>query len=277
MRGIMNASSTITASPKALLSGWERALLIVPALAGLVLGLFPLLLPKTFADLAQFPADDQYIYRLAGAATLGYGVALSIGVFQKEWRMLRLTVIAVLVFNLASLYACGSTIIWGQAPYSVYIVLACSILFVAISGLLLARHAGVPRLEADRTSGLLRIFLVVGAIAAGFFGLLPLFIPDFFKLFNFTINAPFILQQAGAASLGYAVIAVLAQRVVNSRELILIGVMAAIFNGAGGLASLPYILDLRILPLPQLIAPVGLLVLVGSLLFLRLTMTKTER
>jgi hypothetical protein len=64
---------------------------------------------------------------------------------------------------------------------------------------------------------------------------------------------------------------------VQSRELLLIGIMAAIFNGAGGLVSLPYILNLHILPLPQLIAPVGLLVLVGSLLFLRQTGTDPNR
>jgi hypothetical protein len=273
----MNASSTITATSKTLLSGWERALLIVPALAGLVLGLFPLLLPQQFASLSGFKPDDEYIYRLAGAATVGYGVALVMGIFQKEWRIVRLTVIGVLLFNLASLYACGTAIFLGNTPYSVYVVLASSILFVIISSVLLARHAGVPRLEADQNSRLLRIFLVIGAIAAGFFGILPLFAPWFFELFGFKINAPFILQQAGAASLGYAVIAILAQRIVNTRELILIGVMAAIFNGAGSLASLPYILDLRILPLPQLIAPVGLLVLVGSLLFLRQAMTQTER
>ena len=34
----MNASSTITAPSKTLLSGWERALLILPGLAALVLG-----------------------------------------------------------------------------------------------------------------------------------------------------------------------------------------------------------------------------------------------
>jgi hypothetical protein len=117
----------------------------------------------------------------------------------------------------------------------------------------------------------------VGAIAAGFFGVLPLFAPFFFQNFGFAIDAPFILQQAGAASLGYAVIAVLAQRFVNSRELLLTGIMAAIFNGAGGLASLPYILDTNFLPLPQLIAPVGLLVLVGSLLFLRQAWTPKRK
>jgi hypothetical protein len=273
----MSASSTITVPSKTLLSGWERALLILPALAGLAIGLFPLLLPQLSAKVSGFPATDEYIYRLAGAATLGYGVALCIGVFQKEWRIVRLPVIGTLVFNLASLYACATAILQGNARFSVYFVLVSSILFVTITSLILVRHAGVPRLEADPASSLLRIFLVIGAIAAGFFGILPLFVPWFFQIFHFKIDAPFILQQAGAASLGYAVIAILAQRVVNSRELLLIGIMAAIFNGAGGLASLPYILDTKFLPLPQLIAPVGLLVLVGSLLFLRQGMVQTER
>lgn len=273
----MDTSSTTTVPAKTLLSGWERALLILPGLAGLVIGLFPLLLPQVFASLAQFPATDEYIYRLAGSATLGYGVALIIGLFQKGWHVVRLPVIGTLLFNVASLYACGSAIVQGHAPYSVYFVLVCSILFVAITGLLFARHAGVPPLEADLESRFLRIFLVIGAIAAGFFGVLPLFVPWFFQNFGFAIDAPFILQQAGAASLGYAVIAILAQRVVNSRELFSIALMAAIFNGAGGLASLPYILDTKLLPLPQLIAPVGLLVLVGCLFFLRLALIQRKR
>ncbi|GAC1347616.1 MAG: hypothetical protein NVSMB27_13410 [Ktedonobacteraceae bacterium] len=51
---------------KTLLSGWERALLALPALAALVLG-FPLVfLPGLFAAVTQFPADDAYIYQLAG-------------------------------------------------------------------------------------------------------------------------------------------------------------------------------------------------------------------
>lgn len=56
------------------LSVAERSLLALPTLVGLSIGLFPLLLPKVFAQVAQFSDDDVYVYQLTGAATLGYGV-----------------------------------------------------------------------------------------------------------------------------------------------------------------------------------------------------------
>ena len=269
----MKVSTAITASSKSLLSGWERALLVLPALAGLGLGFLLVFLPGRFAALTQFAPDDAYIFQLAGAGILGYGVALSLSVFQQEWLAVRLVVIGVLVNNLGSLYACGIAIFSGYAPYSVYLFLATNLLFIAICGLLLARHWGVPHPEPDFSSRTMQFFLIVGAIAAGLFGILPLFVPQLFTLFNLHINAPFIIREAGAASLGYAAVAVLAQRALNRLELPLITVMGAVFNGVGGLVSIPYVLGGSILLLPWVIAPVGLIVLVVCVIALRQMMT----
>lgn len=273
----MKVSTTITASARTLLSGWERALLVLPALAGLGLGLILVFLPGYFAAVTQFPADDAYIYQLAGAAILGYGVALSFSVFQRDWLAVRLVVIGVLINNLASLYACGMAIATGNAPYSVYLFLATNLLFVAICGLLIALHWGVPRPEANFASRAMQFFLIVGTLAAGAFGVFPLFVPNLFTLFHLHINAPFIIREAGAASLGYAVVAVLAQRALTRQELPLITVMGAIFNGVGGLVSIPYLLAGGILLLPWVIAPVGLIVLVVCLLVLRQIRARTEK
>lgn len=273
----MKVSTSITASSKTLLSGWERALLVLPALAGLGLGFLLVFLPGRFAALTQFAADDAYIYQLAGAAILGYGVALSLSVLQQSWLAVRLVVIGVLVNNLGSLYACGITLFSGQVPSSVYLFLTTNLLFVAICCLLLARHWGVPRPESDFTSRAMQFFLVVGTLAAGVFGILPLFVPDLFTLFHLHINAPFIIREAGAASLGYAVVAVLAQRALNKQELPLTTVMGAIFNGVGGLVSIPYLLSGGVLLLPWVIAPVGLIVLVVCLVVLRQMMVRTDR
>jgi hypothetical protein len=269
----MKDSIAITVSSKTLLNNWERALLALPTLVALILGLFTLFLPTLFANVAQFAADDIYIYQLAGAATLGYGIALSIGIFQQYWLAVRLPVIGVLVFNLASLYACAVEIATGSTPYSTYIVLVASLLFVAISTLLLVRHQGVSRPESNLASRPMRLFLIVGAVAAGIFGVLPLFVPDFFTIFHLHITAPFIIRQAGAGSLGYAVVAVLAQRALNSQELPLTTVMAGVFNGVGGMVSIPYLLAGDILLLPWIIAPVGLLVLVMCIPVLQRAMT----
>jgi hypothetical protein len=59
--------------------------------------------------------------------------------------------------------------------------------------------------------------------------------------------------------------AALAQRASNTKEVFLIGLMAATFNGGGGVVSLFYLRS-DILFLPWLIAPVGLLVFVALLL-----------
>jgi hypothetical protein len=269
----VSVSSPTIISTKSLLSGWERALLVPPAVAGLILGLFPLLLSKLFADVSQFPASDSYIYQLAGAATLGYGLALSIGLVQQDWLAVRLPVIAVLVFNLGSIYACMGQIFIGPTPYSVYVVLASSVLFVGISSLLLVRHRGVPAPEPNLDQLSIRLLLMVGAIAAGIFGLLPLFVPGLFTFTHLHINAPFVVRQAGAASLGYAVVAVLAQRALSIRELHLPIVMAAVFNGPGGIVSIPYLMTGGILLLPAVIAPVGLAVFVVCLVVLQRAMT----
>jgi hypothetical protein len=267
----MNVSTTIDAPSKAFLSGWERALLALPALAGLVLGLLPIFVPTFFAQVTGFPATDFYLYQLAGSATVGYGVALSIAVFQKHWLTVRLPVIGVLVFNLGSLYACTLQIFTGYTPYSLYIVLASSILFVIISAFLLLRHQGVPHEAPNLASLPLRILLIIGAAAAGVFGLAPLFAPNLFTFFHMITNDHlfFLARLAGAASLGYAVMAILGQRALNTREMFLSGTMAAIFNGVGGIVSIPYILSGTVLYLPWLIGPVGILVLLACLIALR--------
>ncbi len=258
-----------TSTTKSLLSAWERVLLLLPALAALGLGFLLVFLPASFAAITQFAADDAYIYQLAGSALLGYGVALSIGLFQQQWLAIRLVVIGILVNNLGSLYAGVIVMASGHAPSSVSLFLATNLLFILICSLLLIRHRGVIRPAHNLESRAMQIFLLIGAVAAGVFGILPLFVPDLFALFHLRINAPFIIREAGAASLGYAVVAVLAQGAKNTREFRLITVMAAVFNGVGGLVSIPYLLAGNVLLLPWIIAPVGLIVMVICLIVLR--------
>ena len=85
------------------LSNLERILLLLPLAGGSVFGLFPLLLGGVFGAALGYPGNDSFIYRLGGAATLGYAVALIMGLRQGDWAPLRLVVIATLTFNLASI------------------------------------------------------------------------------------------------------------------------------------------------------------------------------
>ncbi|HKY54168.1 MAG TPA: hypothetical protein VJM08_07685, partial [Anaerolineales bacterium] len=64
------------------LSNLERILLLLPTAGGLVFGLFPLLLGGAFGATFGAPGNDSFIYRLGGAATLGYAIALIMGLRQ---------------------------------------------------------------------------------------------------------------------------------------------------------------------------------------------------
>src|ERR1700675_5025740 len=105
-------------------------LVVLLIAAGLFFGLAPLLAPKQFGDFTGFQAKDLFVYRLAGAATLGYGVALLIG-FRASWRELRILIASTAVFNGASIAACLVAIVQGGAQWLVYVILLASILFTA--------------------------------------------------------------------------------------------------------------------------------------------------
>jgi hypothetical protein len=270
MAQALSPSTTATAID-ARLTTLERGLLVIPALAGLLIGLFPTLWPVTFAQVAQFPADDVYVYQLAGAATLGYGVVFVLGIFWGSWLAIRLPLIAVVPFNVIALSVCLVRIATTPVPYSVYLLLGPTTLLIVLSLWLLWRYRHTPRPAQDLAQLPVRVFLLIGALAAGTFGILPVVAPQLGTLVHLRINAPFIAQMAGAASFGYALMTIFAQRALSSLELRLPIVMAAVFNGVAGLVSIPFIFTGAVIVLPLLIAPVGLAVLVGTLVGLRRT------
>ena len=115
------------------LSSLERILLLLPIAGGLVFGLGPLLLGGAFGAALGFPGNDTFIYRLAGAATLGYAVALIMGLRQGDWAPLRLVIVATLAFNLASIYACIVQLVAGDTNVLVYLILGTSIAITGIT------------------------------------------------------------------------------------------------------------------------------------------------
>lgn len=219
------------------LSNVERILLLLPLAGGLVFGVFPLLLGGAFGSVLGGPGNDSYLYRLGGAATLGYAVALAMGLRQGDWSPLRLVVIGTLTFNLASIYACVVQIMSGNSALPVYLIFGTSIAITAITAWMLNRHAGVARPAADVSAWYIR-FLVLGAVLSGTFGLLPLLIPVFgAKLLGFQGTDVFLIRQAGAASLGYAVMSIFGIRSGAWQEIRLPLIMALIFNGFSFIAS----------------------------------------
>lgn len=219
------------------LSNLERVLLLLPIAGGFVFGLSPLLLGAAFGAALGFPGNDSFIYRLAGAATLGYAVALIMGLRQGDWAPMRLVVLATLAFNLASIYACVVQLVAGDTNILVYLILGTSIAITGITISLLNRHAGGERPAADVSVWYIR-FLILGTVLSGVFGLMPLLIPVFgAQLLGFHGTDVFLIRQAGAASLGYAIMGVFGIRSGAWQELRLPLVMALIFNGFSFVAS----------------------------------------
>ena len=219
------------------LSSLERALLFLPIAGGLVFGLGPFLLGGAFGRVLGFSGNDTFIYRLAGAATLGYAVALIMGIRQGDWTPLRLVVIATLTFNLASIYACVVQLLAGNNNLIIYLILGTSIAITAITASMLNRHAGVERPAPDTSVWYTR-FIILGTILSAVFGLMPLLIPVLgAQLLGFHGTDVFLIRQAGAASLGYAVMGIYGLRSGAWTELRLPLVMAIIFNGFSFIAS----------------------------------------
>jgi hypothetical protein len=213
------------------LNSLERTLLLLPLAGGAVFGLLPFLLGSALGKLGGFPGNDALIYRLAGAATFGYAVALFLGIRQRDWAPLRSVVIAVLTFNLASIFAAIMEFISGDNNIIVYVILAASIAFVAISLWLLNRHAGEGPSQPDVSPWFIR-FIILGTVLSSAFGVLPLLIPVLgAKLLGFHGTDVYLIRLAGAASLGYGVTGALGIRSGAWHERTLGMVMALIFNG----------------------------------------------
>ena len=219
------------------LSSLERILLLLPTAGGLVFGLFPLLLGGSFGATFGAPGNDSFIYRLGGAATLGYAIALIMGLRQGDWASLRLVVAATLTFNLASIFACVMQLMTGGTNIIVYLILGTSIAITAICTWMLNRQAGRAQTGGNVSTWYIR-FLILGTVLSGAFGLLPLLIPvQGAQLLGFHGTDVFMIRQAGAASLGYAVMAYLGIRSGAWQEIRVPLIMALIFNGFSFIAS----------------------------------------
>jgi hypothetical protein len=247
------------------LSGLDKLLLLVPMIAGMFFGLAPLLEARLFAQVNGYAGtnNDIFIYWLAGAATLGYGIILALGIREGGWIGLRLPVVAVLAFNLCSLFACEEEIRLGRANDHpiIYLILGASIVLSLLSGFVLSRYRGRPRGEPD-TARWLSYFLIVAVIGALATGLLALLFPEQFKpLFGLDALDIFVYRQLGAATVGYGVMGVLQIRSRRWLELRLSLLMAGIFNAlacAIGITSLitgkPPLLPLTLVVVPFCLA-----------------------
>jgi hypothetical protein len=96
-----------------------RATLLLGTGAAILFGTTPLLMARLFAETMSLPTDDLFIYRMAGAATLGFGVAGIFELLAGRWIPSRVTVLGGIAFNAlvvvsaAIYFAGGGTSILG--------------------------------------------------------------------------------------------------------------------------------------------------------------------
>jgi hypothetical protein len=220
-----------------------RWLLILLILAGAFFGLAPFLAPALFASLTGFKGTDVFMYRLAGAATFGYGFGLAIG-YRRSWQELRIPIVSVAIFNAASIGACLAAIVGGEAQPVVYVILLASILFTAATVYFsINAPEPVPQPAADAGQGpdiatwTLALF-AIGTLAAAFFGLAPLILGGGFgQLLGYSGADDFVYRQGGAATLGAAVGGLLVLRSRAWRAAWIPAVMALTFNGLSVVAA----------------------------------------
>jgi hypothetical protein len=274
----MNSSLTqsqvgaVSNEERAKLSNFERMLLLLPMAGGLIFGLGPFLVGSAVGAAVGFPGNDAFIYRLAGAAAFGYAVALIIGIRQGEWAPLRQVVIGTLTFNVASIFACVVQLLAGDTNIFVYLILGASLLFIAITWWILRRHGQAGLEQAEGTPSLWYVrFVTLGTVLSAAFGLLPLLIPVFgAQLLGFHGTDVFIIRQAGAASLGYAVMGLYGRRTSAWSEVRLGLLMALIFNGFSFIASVIAILSGEPLLISIVIGAASLFVtVVGTIAYQR--------
>ena len=250
------------------LSPTERVLLLLPLAASAFVGLFQFFLPQLLAQVTGYSGNDVYVYQLSGAATFGYTVALALALRQGSWPAIRIVIIAFFTFGIASLYACGTDIINAlpkPTAYVVYVVLALTVIFVTITGTLLYTHRNVSKGTPDIANWVVW-FIVIATVLATTFGLLPLLLPDAFThLFTLSGKDVFIFRQAGAATLGYAVMGIFQLQSRNWQEIRWATTMAGVFNGLSFIASIIALVTGGPLLLALLATPASLGVTIASI------------
>lgn len=251
------------------LSRAEQWLLLLPLAASAFVGLFQLLLPTLLATLTGYSGNDLYIYQLSGAATFGYAGALALALRQGQWSAARLVILAFFTFGIGSLYACAADIINGAPQPAVYVVLALTVVFVTITGTLLYTHRSVGIGSPD-TAPWVTWFVGIAIVPALVFGLFPLLLPGVFSsLFMLKGTDVFIIRQAGAATLGYAVMGFFELRSRNWQEIRWPLVMVGLFNGLSFLVTLLALTTGGPLLMALLVMPVTIGVTIAAITALR--------
>lgn len=248
------------------LSSLERALLVVPFIYCLVLGILMLFFPTQFAANFGYSLKNLYLYALVGAVTVGYLPGLLLAILQGEWSPIRIVVISLLVFGVASLFGVAVAFVTGAAGSFAYLMLVVSLVVIGMSAWMLNRHRDAPHSAPDTAAWLkyMIIFLTVAAFGTGtLFTLAPAQVS---QLFGFNGTDELVFRFGGAATLGFAVMGVIELRNLSWRELRIPSMNALAFNGVGLVATVLSILRgdpillLLVILLVNVVATVGYII-----------------
>ena len=222
------------------ISDRERLLLLVVSIPIAVLGVGALLLPDQFAHLigASGATSTLYLYRMVGAAGLGYVAALSWGLWTTIWASVRLLIAALLGFGAAGALGALLQLLIGDSKGIVWVILVLGLAVSALTTVALVVHRGAPRRPPNLSTGL--VGFVVGATLVVLpFALVPLMFPvAFAQAFGFPTVDLLLYRLGGAELAGYVVLGLLEVQSRNAVELHPAAIMVLFFNGLAVLASL---------------------------------------
>jgi hypothetical protein len=200
------------------------------------LGVPMFVFPRPFAQFAGFSSDDTFIYELGGAAVLGYGVGLALGVRGRLWDPMRFVVLATYAFVAIAFLAGFVGFASNQINGVVVIVSLWAVVVAYALAQILVAHRGARAGPRD-VAGWVGVVLALATIAAAVFGLGPQVPGPFASLMGYKGTDEYVYRLAGAACFGYAAMGIQEVRSLHWDDMRLPSVMALVFNSLAFLAS----------------------------------------
>lgn len=216
-----------------------RATLVAQAVAGLVFGVVPLVVPAAVVSLLGFSGDDPLIYRLGDAATTGYFVAPALAIaWGAGWHQIRIPAIATLTYTIGAFAASAYELATGVTQPIVPFVVVAGAVFSVITAYWLRRDEGSAFDSGRRLDTPARVILGLATLSAATFGLLPLIAPGTFaSLFGLAGTDTWVFRLAGAGCLGYATAGIASLFAPGYRAMRIQNIAAIAFNALAAISA----------------------------------------
>ncbi len=216
----------------------ERLLLLIATVPIAVLGLCALLIPDAFANLIGATGVNLYLYRLVGAAGLGYMAALVWTLQSRRWARMRLLIAALLGFSGSGALGAALQLLIGDTKGIVWVILVLGLAVSGLTTMLLVAHRTASRLPPNLSTWLVGFFVATSVVALPF-ALVPLLFPVAFgRTFGLPTVDLLLYRLGGAELVGYVVLGIREIQSRNSVEIHVAAIMVLSFNSLAVLASL---------------------------------------